>query len=206
MLLDLERIAEQRELKITGVLHVGAHLAEEAKMYDRMGIFPVYWVEGNPDNIPAIKQAVHKYDGIVIQALITDKDRRPTTFHITNYDSMSSSILEFGTHPQFSPDTVFVDHRELESRTLDSLWKEWKQFPDVNFLNMDLQGAELLALKGALRLLPQLDYIYTEVNVDEVYKGCALMDELDSFLFDYERVETGLVPRQGWGDALYVRR
>lgn len=205
MLIDLGELMGKYGMKIRGVLHVGAHLAEEAEFYAKEGIQNVYWIEGNPDNIPAIERKVAPYNHWVINALITDKDHEPTQFHITNYDSMSSSVLEFGTHPTFSPDTIFIDHRTYESRTLDSLWDEYGRFPTVNFLNMDLQGAELLALKGARELLPQIDYIYTEVNNQEVYKHCAQVDELDDFLQDFRRVETGWVAQQGWGDALYIR-
>src|SRR5262245_13671244 len=38
MLLDFEREARQRALTIHGVLHVGAHLAEEATVYRALGI------------------------------------------------------------------------------------------------------------------------------------------------------------------------
>jgi FkbM family methyltransferase len=205
MLLDFKTLYVRHKLKIRGALHVGAHLAEEALTYVNFNVNPVYWIEGNPDNIPAIERAVAQYGHWVICALITDKDYEPTDFHITNYDSMSSSVLEFGTHTSFSPNTKFVDHRVYESRTLDSLAEDYERFPMVNFLNMDLQGAELLALKGARNLLEQIDYIYTEVNEDEVYRGCAKVHELDEFLADFQRVETGMVRGQGWGDALYVR-
>lgn len=206
MLLNLPELVRKRKLHITGVLHVGAHLAEEAETYHKLGISNVTWVEANPDNIGRILQQVAKnYGHKVICALVTDKDREPTEFHVTNFDSMSSSIFEFGTHKKFSPDTVFVDHRVYESRTLDSLAEEHDGFPGVNFLNLDIQGAELLALKGATNLLPQIQYIYTEVNTDEVYKGCAKITELDTFLNDFARLETGMVRGQGWGDALFAR-
>jgi hypothetical protein len=47
----------------------------------------------------------------------------------------------------------------------------------------------------------------TEVNRDEVYKGCPMVEELDDYLKEYgfERVETtwdGVT----WGDAFYVKR
>lgn len=206
MLLDLAALTSKYDLNITGVLHVGAHLAEEAPLYDALGIKNVWWIEANGDNIERVREIARAYEHRgVIQALITDHNDVPTMFHITNYDSMSSSVLEFGTHPTFSPDTVFVEHRMLKSQTLDRLHKA-NVFGGVNFLNMDLQGAEVLALKGASTLIPQLDYIYTEVNCKEVYKGCAQVEELDAMLPEFRRVETGWVADQGWGDALMIRR
>lgn len=205
MLLDLNELVAKYDLKITGILHVGAHLAEEASLYHLLGMSNVWWIEGNSDNISKIDKVVEPYGHQVIDAVISDKQGEEVVFHITNYESMSSSLLEFGSHVSFSPDTVFVEHRTVYTVTLDEL-KKFYEFTDVNFLNMDLQGAELLALKGAMELLPQIDYIYTEVNDQEVYRGCAKVWELDEFLSDFDRVETGWVDDQGWGDGLYLRK
>lgn len=205
MLLNLQDLILDHKLKIKGILHVGAHLAEEAQEYARLGIHNVYWVEGNVDNIPAIEREVATLGHWVICALITDKDREDVQFNITNNLSMSSSVYEFGTHPSFSPETVFIERRMVESRTLDSLADDYDQFPGVNMINLDLQGAELLALTGASRLLKKIDYIYTEVNNAQVYVGCAQVGELDVLLEGFRRVQTGWVPGQGWGDALYMR-
>ena len=45
-----------------------------------------------------------------------------------------------------------------------------------------------------------------QVNVDELYKTCGLIGEIDTFLAQYkfQRVLTNMTPH-GWGDALYIR-
>jgi hypothetical protein len=77
-----------------------------------------------------------------------------------------------------------------------------------NFINLDIQGAELKALKGMEEYLHQIDYIYTEVNSDYVYEGCALIGEIDEYLqkFGLIRVETKWCGDYKWGDALYIRQ
>jgi hypothetical protein len=72
---------------------------------------------------------------------------------------------------------------------------------------MDVQGYELEVLKGAKKTLENVDYVYCEVNRDEVYEGNAYVEELDEFLSQYnmERVETSW-EGQIWGDALYIRK
>lgn len=92
------------------------------------------------------------------------------------------------------------------STTVDELVKE-KVMGPFNFLNMDLQGAELLALHGATKTLDSVETIYTEVNKKQVYKGCAQIGELDKFLacFQFRRVATEWAGNAGWGDSLYVR-
>jgi hypothetical protein len=46
----------------------------------------------------------------------------------------------------------------------------------------NITPAELKALKGMAEYLPSIDYIYSEVNADYVYKDCALITELDDYL------------------------
>ena len=74
-------------------------------------------------------------------------------------------------------------------------------------MNLDIQGAELLALKGSNKILQSIKAIYTEINYDEIYKDCALIDELDEYLkkFNFKRVFTTTPESEYWGDALYLR-
>lgn len=75
-----------------------------------------------------------------------------------------------------------------------------------NFLNLDIQGAELMALKGFGDLLHKIDYIYSEVNQEELYKDCALIQDLDNYLSKYrfKRVISTMT-QFGWGDAFYIK-
>jgi hypothetical protein len=73
--------------------------------------------------------------------------------------------------------------------------------------NLDIQGVELRALKGMESYLDSIQYIYTEVNSDYVYKECCLITELDDYLgqFGFKRVETSWCDNTGWGDAFYIK-
>ena len=91
--------------------------------------------------------------------------------------------------------------------TLDTFFQRQQLDPSqYDFWNFDIQGAEMLALKGAPKALRHAKALYLEVNTEEVYKGCAKMDELDAFLtpLGFKRVITEITPF-GWGDALYVK-
>ena len=77
---------------------------------------------------------------------------------------------------------------------------------DYNFLNIDIQGAELKCLKGLGEYLNYIDYLYLEVNTEKVYEDCCLLNELDEFLTDFERVETKLYEKYGWGDCFLLRK
>lgn len=74
------------------------------------------------------------------------------------------------------------------------------------FCNLDIQGAELLALKGFGQELEKVEAIYCEVNIKELYENCSQIDELDEFLFAQGLVRVDQeMTRHGWGDALYIR-
>lgn len=205
MLLEFNDLVKKYDMNISGVLHVGAHLGEEAPLYDALGVKNVFWVEGNPHVLQKLNKKLAAYGHTVIDALVYDKDGVPLEFNITNYDGMSSSILEFGTHTSFSPEIHFVDKVKKDSRSIDSLVAEYG-IEDVNLLNLDIQGAEKYALNGATNFLSNVDYVFTEINKKEVYVGCTKVKELDQILSDFKRVETFWVHDQGWGDGLYVRK
>lgn len=210
MLLDLEQLVGKYRMNVSGVVHAGAHLAEEADLYQRLfGTAPVWWIEANPKVIPKIQQAIRRYPNQqVIEACLWSEGGVRKTFNVTNHDGMSSSLLEFGTHTEFSTDTWFEDHIDVVTATLDELAAD-HGIKGCNLLNMDLQGVELAVANGAKTLIrDEIDYINSEVNTDEVYVGCAKLNELDRYFgtFGFRRVAQSIVPGQGWGDALWVRR
>jgi hypothetical protein len=51
-----------------------------------------------------------------------------------------------------------------------------------------------------------IDYIYCEVNFAEMYKNCALVNDIDMYLkqFGLNRIKT-VAATETWGDALYTR-
>jgi hypothetical protein len=71
-----------------------------------------------------------------------------------------------------------------------------------------IQGVELKALKSTESYLHSIDYIYTEVNSDYVYKECSLVTEIDDYLktFGFHRVETSWCENYRWGDAFYCKK
>ena len=72
MLIELADLVRKHNMKITGVLHVGAHIAEEAEKYQALGVSNVWWVEANPDLIETITTNTARLCHHVINALVTD--------------------------------------------------------------------------------------------------------------------------------------
>lgn len=204
MLLDLEVLTRAFDLHPSSVVHVGAHSAEEAPLYRRLGVSEVFWVEANPTLLEDLRRIEAEPGHTVIGALVDDQPRLDVPFHVTT-SSQASSLLPLGTtskhHPEIQPQSTVA----LNATTLDELGATY-DFSRVDMLNLDIQGAELRALRGARALLGQVDLIYSEVNREELYEGCAMVWEIDELLSGYglERVRT-YWGSAGWGDALYVR-
>ena len=206
MLILLRILTKKYNMKIHGVLHIGAHNCEEMCQYKAYGLTnsQIIWVEANPKLVE--KQMNIDKSQIIKNFICCDTDHGKTKLNIAN-SSQSSSILELGTHAKSYPSIIYNDFVEVKNRRIDTMYAE-DHIPKTfaNFLNIDIQGAELLALKGMGDLLKHFDYLYLEVNNDYVYKNCALVDEIDEYLskYNYIRAETSWT-NWNWGDALYIR-
>lgn len=75
---------------------------------------------------------------------------------------------------------------------------------------MDVQGAELLVLKGAEELLKRTKIIMTEVGLKPYYEGHTLKVEIDSYLAAHGFVELeGAFQLNGFdyeANTIYIRK
>ena len=200
MLITVKEIVNAWSIQPTGVIHVGAHAAEESNEYQQYNWKPVTWIEANPLLIDHLSEIVPKED-VVICAALWDEDGIKIDFNIAT-NGESSSLLVPAQHLNEYPEIHFTNKLNLQTKRLDSLMKDVP-----NFLNLDVQGAELRVLRGMGKLINSLDYIYTEVNDVELYVDCAKLSELDIFLglHGFSRICLRRSGKSGWGDALYAR-
>lgn len=205
MLIPLIDLYNKYNLDIRGVIHIGAYNAEELPAYRECNVPKVIWIEALPNLAGRLVQRFKDDDTQhVICDVISDKIEE-VEFKVTNNEA-SSSILELGTHLQHHP-KIYEEKRELVTtitmaKVIDDYGINIDQY---NFLNIDIQGAELKCLVGMGAYLNKIDYLYLEVNTEEVYKGCALLHEIENFLTDFQRVEINMT-KYGWGDGFWLRK
>lgn len=220
MLIDFRELWPRWNIKPKGVLHVGANVGEEAPIYLELGVKRQIWIEANPVIFEKLKQNISgNVEAIALNWCVSDKQER-VKFHISNNGSQSSSILELGTHATVHPEVKYTKEIEMTAVTIEQIFLAHgysnpyskplitkDEQNKYDFLNIDLQGAELKALKGMGELLHQFKWAYLEVNKEELYKGCALVGEIDEYMagFWFKRVETKWCGNTGWGDALFVK-
>jgi FkbM family methyltransferase len=192
------------KLNVKGILHVGAHKCEELDVYLKYtDSNSIYWIEAieylvkqNLDNIPNLN---------IINEVIGDKDGVEVEFKITN-NTLSSSILELGEHKDLHPNVIVTDVLKLKTKTLETIFNENSLHGKFNTLVLDLQGAEMLALKGLKDIINEFDIIYTEVNEKEIYKECCILEDLDLYLNQYNFERKYLNTLNNYGNALYIRK
>ena len=178
----LLELLNTNNIKINKCIHIGAHKCEELPIYITMGFAKddIIWIEGNDDMVAVAKNnniSVHNY-------IITDKDYSEVILYKAN-DTASSSILDMSRHTEVYPDISYVNSTKSKSITI--------------------QGAELMALRGATNYLKYAKAIYIKIHEIELYKNCPSVKDIDDFLRDYNftRVIT-IMTDKGWGDALYT--
>ena len=194
-------------MNITGILHVGGHWGEESSSYNALGIKDVIFFEPLKRSYDVCKQNVEQYGYRVINTALGTEEKMVEMYTETKNQGQSSSILKPLLHVQQYPDIVFDGKELVEMTTLDSYLIKQTNSSDYNFLNMDVQGYELEVLHGSIKTLESIDYIYTEVNREELYENCAMIEDLDKFLNKYGFVRELINWAGGtWGDALYVKR
>lgn len=208
MLYNFDNLFKSLNKKINGVLHIGAHEGQEKNDYIKSGLSNIIFIEANDDIFNRLSSNCHQYKDIKCHNLaISDKNEEEAEFYVTSNDSASSSLLKLKVHAYEYPEIKVTNTKKVKTRTIDSFLEENKYKPDhYNFLNMDIQGAELMALKGATNYLKTCDIIYTEVNFDELYENCGIIDDLEDFLRQYNFVRHSIVDTgRRWGDAVYIK-
>ncbi len=195
--------------KPKGILHLGANVGEEALAYEKEEVKKVIWIEANPEIYKTLVMNVAGFGHKTFNFCVGDENR-DAILHISNNGSQSSSVLNLGTHKVQHPEVKYTHDIEVPMMRVDSFFSadgNKRDLEGIDFLNADLQGFELNALKGMGNLLNQFKYAYIEVNKAQVYEGCAHIDEIDEYLkgFGFRKVETAKWIGD-WSDALWIKR
>lgn len=209
MMMPFRDLIINHNLKIKGVLHLGSSFCQERKEYLELGCGRVVWVEAIKDVYEVAKKNLEDYPNQeVFNYCLSNVDGEEVTFNISNNESQSSSMLELGVHKQIHPEVHYINSVKIKTNRIDTLVNNGEiNIQGLNFLNVDLQGAEAWAIEGMGNCIKQFEYVLAEVNKVETYVGCMTIEDFDYFMLQrgFERVETGVWVGDVWTDSLYKR-
>lgn len=194
------------------VLHIGANKGQEIEEYSQFAVKKIIWVEALEELMSDLKKNTKNYqiEQEYYCDLLSDKDNEKIIFNVANNEGQSSSMLDFGTHKKYVPSVEMINKKTLISKKFSTFSKENKiNLNEIEFINLDVQGAELKVLTGFENIFQDFQNIkgvFSEVNFEEVYVGCPLIQDIDGFFdkFNFKRVLTHRFSNP-WGDAFYIR-
>lgn len=191
-----------------GIIHIGAHYAEELPIYNKFAVKNKLWIEADPTAADQLRSAIANDHGSRMAIFAASDQTGTANFYRTTKGGGSSSMLRLNKHLIMDPTIQNANVVQVERQRLDDFMAAQKDLKRIgyNVLVMDIQGSELIALRGAVNTLKQIDAIISEVNYDELYTGGVLIQELDDFLrtHDFVRLDAITIDK-GFGDALYIK-
>ncbi len=205
-----------REASLKTLVHVGAHIGQERGHYEAAGFTRILWIEGSPATherlvtTMAEQNAHNEKAGRVARhetlcGLMTDSDGDMLTLKEYSNDGMSSSLFApTVTMRERWPDVMETGGGEtVPSARLDTLLAMSATYGKPDLLAVDVQGAELMVLKGATETLKYAKAVICEVSSQPYYEGGVLYPELSTFLAAHGFAPQS-VPRRH-GDMLFLR-
>ena len=201
-------------------LEIGACEGEDSIRY--LNQFPevnLFAFEPHPNNIKIIKRnfllnsnprfnlvelAISDQVGISKFYLSSGQPNHTEPSEGWDYGNKSSSLLAPSSLMEhFVPWLKFNNSIKVETTTLESLFEKYR-WDWVDFLHMDVQGAELSVLRGGQHQLERIRCIWLEISFHEVYEGQSAPQEIDSLLTSKGFVKVLEKVDSGFGDRFYV--
>jgi FkbM family methyltransferase len=203
------------------IFDIGACEAEDSVRYSRT--FPmatVYAFEPLPANAEKAAAAACAFGGgkiRVVQLALSDVDGSGV-LHVSSgrpplapeddtwdYGNKSNSLLTPDKTLMTVPWLRFEQSIAVRTMRATTFCNEQK-IPTVDFIHMDVQGAELKVLLGLDLEKLQVKAIWTEVATEELYRGQPLLGDLQNYLAarGYWMFRLELIMNSG--DALFVSR
>ena len=141
----------------------------------------------------------------------SDEKLMQLNFYISNNDSASSSLFNFSQNTlsgkYFSNRVLKMKKNiSLSMKKLDTILEDQNiSLREYDHWIVDLQGAELLALKGAEKSLQSCKSMSIEVSTVDIYDGGVMWEELRLWL-EKKNFFPNTKPDKSHTDVLFIKR
>jgi FkbM family methyltransferase len=186
----------------SGVLHIGAHIGQESETYSRSGK-RVLWVEAIPEvHKELVTNLQHLHNQSAMNVLLGDVEKL-VDFNVAENRGESSSVFEFSKTSRFG--VRMSETLSLQMRRLDSILTPSEVRNFYSHWVIDVQGAELLVLKGSGSLLHECMSLDVEVSTYETYQGGAQLGEILKHLEEFGFIPVWKFAENSHGNLLFIR-
>lgn len=203
------------------LLDIGACEGEESIRFSHM--FPhaeIHCFEPVPENVRLIRKNLKQYQTrkVHVNECALSDQNGGNTFHLSsgeppekfsgdhwNYGNKSGSLLEPASDAPMFGWIHFNRTTEVACMRLDE-YAVKQNLRRIDWMHLDVQGAELLVLKGAGKFLQRTRAVWLEAMNEPLYQGQVEREELEQFL---KREGFSLVAtdnREHESDLLFVNR
>lgn len=211
----IQHIDERYQSEKLVIFDIGSRDCEQSiEFYKAFPNSKIYAFECNPNTIEICKKNIEPYGDRItlIEGAVCDYDGNIKFYPINQAKTLTtwkdgnpgaSSI--FRSNGKYTIETYVQDEITTQCHRLDTIMSKYG-ISNVDIIWMDLQGAELLALKGLGSYLQNVKYIHTEVSYKEMYSGQVMFEELNSYILSNGFFIKNRLTLQGWQeDVIYQK-
>ena len=140
--------------------------------------------------------------------MVSDIQDEIVKFNIASNTGSSTIFEPTNSWYETFADLSFHKTEEIKcSRIDDILYKQFNTtfLESIKFLVIDIEGAELKALKSMGSLIDKVEFAFVEVSLRPNFHNAPLMIDIDKFFFKHSFKKIYLKYGSASGDALYKR-
>ena len=216
---DLLKLFSKSEKLI--IFDIGGCEGEESIRYSRL--FPnasVFVFEPLPKNQERILLNLKNYNAqkISLTPIAVSDNKGVSQFFVSSghpdkvkenidwdFGNKSSSLLPPDKHLETTPWVKFNEIIDVQTDTLFNFLSE-NNISKIDFVHMDVQGAELKVLRGAGSYLKNIRAIWLEVSDITLYKNQPIKQQIEDFMVDNGFLLVKSTLEGSVGDQLYLNK
>lgn len=199
--------------KVKTILEFGSRYGEDTVEFAKR--FPqatVYTFECNPNSLEECKNNISEYPNIILtEKAVSDENGTVTFFAIDKENTITtwedgnqgaSSLLK--ASGKYEVEQYAQKEVTVEATTLHSFIQH-NRLDNIDLLWMDIQGAELKALKGLKEKISIVKLLHVEVEFMEIYSGQPLFEDIKDFFTQNGFLFLGFTCKSEYSaDAVFV--